>query len=103
MLECLLERLAASPYRERMILKGGMRIAALVGIDSRTTMDMDVTLQGYPLSEEALRRALRDICAIPLQDGVRLTVERIQPIREDDEYGGTAPPSGRSTKGSKRP
>lgn len=88
MLERLLERISISKYKDKIILKGGMLIASLVGISSRTTMDMDATLRGYPLSEESLREALLEICAIPLDDEVVLALERIVPIRDDDEYGG---------------
>jgi predicted nucleotidyltransferase component of viral defense system len=88
MLERLLERISVSNYKDKLILKGGMLIASLVGISSRTTMDMDTTLRGYPLAEEALREALLEICAIPLDDEVTLTLERVVPIRDDDEYGG---------------
>lgn len=65
-----------------------MLIASLVGINSRTTMDMDATLRGYPLSEESIRAALLDICAIKIDDDVALVLDHIAPIREDDEYGG---------------
>ena len=88
MLERLLERISISKYKDRVILKGGMLIAALVGINSRTTMDMDATLQGYPLSEKTLQEALSDICAIQLEDDVTLVLDQILPIRGDDEYGG---------------
>jgi predicted nucleotidyltransferase component of viral defense system len=71
-----------------VILKGGMLIASMVGINSRTTMDMDATLRGYPLTEKAIQDALSEICAIPLGDEVTLEVDHITPIREDDEYGG---------------
>ena len=88
MLERLLERISLSKYKDKFVLKGGMLIASLVGIGSRTTMDMDTTLRGYPLSEESIREALSEICSIPLDDEVTLALERIAPIREDDEYGG---------------
>jgi predicted nucleotidyltransferase component of viral defense system len=88
MLERLLERIAASTYKDRFILKGGMLIASLVGIDSRTTMDMDATLMDYPLAEESLNSALSDICAIQLDDDTTFTLDYIVPIREEDEYGG---------------
>jgi Nucleotidyl transferase AbiEii toxin, Type IV TA system len=52
MLERLLERISFSKYKEIFVLKGGMLIASMVGINNRTTMDMDVTLRGFPLSEE---------------------------------------------------
>ncbi len=88
MLERLLERISVSKYKDKFVLKGGMLIAAWVGIDHRTTMDMDATLQGYPLSEASLRAALTDICAIPLDDDTTFTPNSIAPIRGDDEYGG---------------
>ncbi|MDX9992862.1 MAG: nucleotidyl transferase AbiEii/AbiGii toxin family protein [Anaerolineales bacterium] len=88
MLERLLERIASSPYKEKFVLKGGLLIASLVGIDSRTTMDMDATVLGFPLSEETLENVLVEICAIQLDDDVTLTLNGIAPIRDDDEYGG---------------
>jgi len=88
MLERLLERISISKYKEMVVLKGGMLIASLVGISSRTTMDMDATLRGYPLSEDAIRLAFAEICAIQLDDEVGFELDHIAPIREDDEYGG---------------
>jgi predicted nucleotidyltransferase component of viral defense system len=88
MLERVLERISRSKYKDMLILKGGMLIASMVGIHNRTTMDMDATLRGYPLSEETLRESLSEICAIQLDDGVALVLDHIIPIREDDEYGG---------------
>lgn len=88
MLERLLERIAGSRYKEKFVLKGGLLIASLVGMDSRTTMDMDATVLGFPLSEETLENALAEICAIQLDDDVTLILNGIAPIRDDDEYGG---------------
>ena len=47
MLERFLERVSLSSYRENFIIKGGFLIASMVGLDSRTTMDMDATIKGY--------------------------------------------------------
>lgn len=88
MLERLLERISISKYKDMLVLKGGMLIASMVGIDHRTTMDMDATLQGYPLSQESIQVAFTDICAIPLDDDVKFTFNHVMPIRDDDEYGG---------------
>jgi predicted nucleotidyltransferase component of viral defense system len=88
MLERLLERIAVSKYGGSFVFKGGMLVASLVGISNRTTMDMDATLRGYPLSEETVREILLDICAIQMDDDVTLALDRIIAIREDDEYGG---------------
>ena len=88
MLERLLERISISNYKDMVILKGGMLIASMVGVYNRTTMDMDATLRGYPLSEETIRVAFSDICTIQLDDEVTLALDHIVPIRGDDEYGG---------------
>ncbi len=88
MLERLLERISLSKYKDMVVLKGGMLIASLVGISSRTTMDMDATFRGYPLSDDAIRLAFTEICAIQLGDEVDFELGHIAPIREDDEYGG---------------
>ena len=88
MLERLLERISLSQFKEKIVLKGGMLIASMVGTNHRTTMDMDATLRGYTLSEVTIRGAFSEICAIPLDDEVTLVLDHILPIREDDEYGG---------------
>ncbi len=88
MLERLLERVVTSDYKDKIILKGGMLIASMIGIGSRTTMDMDATVRGYPLSDEAIQNAFAEICSIPLNDDVILTLHSITPIRDEDEYGG---------------
>jgi predicted nucleotidyltransferase component of viral defense system len=88
MLERLLERISVSRYKDKFILKGGLLIASLVGIQSRTTMDMDATVLGFPLSEGRLESTLTEICAISLDDDVTFTLTGIAPIRDDDEYCG---------------
>lgn len=88
MMERLLERIAISKYRDMLVLKGGMLIASMIGIGSRTTMDMDATLRGFILSEEAIQSAFAEICAIRLDDDVNLFLNTITSIRDEDEYGG---------------
>lgn len=88
MLERLLERVSVSKYRENFILKGGFLIAAMVGLDTRATMDMDATLKGYPVNEETVRKMFEEICAIELNDDVAFTFRQIGEIREGDEYTG---------------
>ncbi|MHB8281091.1 MAG: nucleotidyl transferase AbiEii/AbiGii toxin family protein [Candidatus Humimicrobiaceae bacterium] len=88
MFERFLERISKSDYKNKFILKGGMLIAAIVGIDNRATMDMDVTLKGYPLNKNSLVKAIDDICSIDVSDDVAFSFIKVEPIREDDEYGG---------------
>lgn len=88
MFERLLVRLAASEYKDKFVLKGGMLVAAIVGLDNRATMDLDATLENLPLTPDAIQTALESICAIPADDGVTFDLGTISPIREDDIYGG---------------
>ena len=88
MFERLLVRLSASEYKERFVLKGGMLVSAIVGLDNRAMMDMDTTLKNLPLTPEAIRSALEDICDITFDDGVVYEIGTISPIRKDDIYGG---------------
>lgn len=88
MFERLMVRLSASEYKEKFVLKGGMLVAAIVGLDNRATMDMDTTLKNLPLTPEAIRSALESVCSIGYDDGVSFELGKISPIREDDIYGG---------------
>lgn len=88
MFERFLVRLSASKYKEKFVLKGGMLVAAIVGLDNRATMDMDTTLKNLPLTPEAIRSALMDVCTIAFDDGVAFEIGMISPIRKDDIYGG---------------
>ena len=88
MFERLLVRLSVSEYKEKFVLKGGMLVAAIVGLDNRATMDLDTTLKNLPLTPDAIRSALEQICTISFDDGVTFEIGTISPIREDDIYGG---------------
>lgn len=88
MLERLLERISVSPYKNNFILKGGMLIAAILGINFRSTMDMDTTVKGFSLNQENITEILFEICNIDLNDDVTFKIEKIDDIREEDDYGG---------------
>lgn len=88
MFERFLERLSLSEFKDKFILKGGMLIATIVGIDARSTMDLDATLRGLSLTEESIHNAMTAICSYPVQDDVTLTTGTVTPIRPDDIYGG---------------
>ena len=88
MLERLLERISISKYKDNFILKGGMLISAMLGIDSRTTMDIDTTIKGFALTEENVKTIMEDVCAIDLQDDITLKINKVEEIREDDDYNG---------------
>lgn len=88
MLERLLERISVSEYKWKFILKGGMLISAIVGLDSRTTMDMDVTIKGVDFSKENLLSIFERILKVPIPDDVKFILKGIEEIREGSENGG---------------
>ena len=88
MLERFLERISLSNYKNNFILKGGMLISSIIGIDSRTTMDMDTTIKGFKLNKENILNIMSEICDIKIDDNVSFKVTKIEEIRDDDEYGG---------------
>ena len=88
MLERLLERISISEYKDNFILKGGMLISSIIGIDNRSTMDMDTTIKGFKLDKENLENILQEIIKIDAGDNIKFKIISIENIREDDDYGG---------------
>jgi len=88
MLERFLERISISEYRDSFILKGGMLIAAMVGIETRTTMDMDTTIKGKMLTQSEVSELVENILRVPIDDGVSFTLRGIEEIREEADYPG---------------
>ncbi len=88
MFERILERISVSKYQENFILKGGLLLSALFGIDNRTTRDMDTTIKGLNISKEQMINVLNEILSIDLKDSVKFKLVDVTNIREDDEYGG---------------
>jgi len=88
LMERLLERLSLSSYRENFIIKGGFLIAVMVGLESRSTMDLDATIKGFTLNHESIRTVFEHVCAIQVDDDVTFSVNRVADIREADDYPG---------------
>ena len=88
MFERVLERISISKYQDNFILKGGLLLSAMFGIDNRMTKDMDATITGIDVSKDKMLKVLNEILSINLKDGVKFDVVDITDIREDDEYGG---------------
>ena len=88
MMERFLERVSLSEYRDKFILKGGMLVAAMVGLDARATMDMDTTIKGANISVEDVEQIVSVILSVPLEDGVEFRMTRISEMMEAAEYPG---------------
>lgn len=87
-MERFLERVALSPYRDKFILKGGMLVASMVGLEARATMDIDTTMQSLPLTMQDVRKVIDDILQIDVQDGITFTVTKASEIMEEHDYPG---------------
>ena len=87
-MERFLERLSLSPYRHNLILKGGALVASMVGLDNRSTMDVDATVKGLPLSEETAARITTEIAAIRIDDGVTFEMKSVAFIMDEADYPG---------------
>lgn len=88
MFERILERISVSKYNENFILKGGLLLSAMLGINSRSTRDMDISIKGIDVSKERMVQVLNEILSLDIGDGVRFEMINITDIRADDEYGG---------------
>lgn len=88
MLERLLERISISKYRNNFILKGGFLISAIVGLDTRTTMDLDTTIKGFDLSHDSIEGIFTEICSVEIDDDITFVMDRTEDIREGDDYPG---------------
>ena len=88
MMERFLERISISEYRDNFILKGGMLVAAMVGIDARSTMDMDATVKGTAVNVEDVENIITGIIRISINDGVDFRVKSISEIMDEADYPG---------------
>ena len=87
-MERFLERLSLSQYRNIMILKGGTLVAAMVGVDNRSTMGVDATLKNLPLNEDSARTIVEEITAIHIDDGMIFEIKSVTPIMDEADYPG---------------
>ena len=88
MMERFLERISVSEYRDKFILKGGMLVAAMIGLESRATMDIDGTIKGINVNVEDVEKLIAAIVSVPMEDGVEFQVKRISEIMDEAEYPG---------------
>ena len=88
MMERFLERISLSEYRDKFILKGGMLVAAMVGLDARSTMDLDATVKGANVNVEDIENLISAIVSVPIDDGAKFQLKSISEIMDEAEYPG---------------
>lgn len=88
MFEALLKRISKSKYKDKFIIKGGLLLSSIFGVNLRSTMDLDTTVKGLPLDRETITKVINEIISIDLDDNVNLEIENIKDIREEELYSG---------------
>lgn len=86
--DAFLKRLAASKYADKFVFKGGFFLSTSLGINLRSTMDIDFLLRKMNLTMENLMDVLKEVSSIDIGDNVTFEYQNINEIRQDDEYGG---------------
>ena len=88
MMERFLERVSSSKYNGSFILKGGMLVAAFVGVEARATMDLDTNIKGIPVTMVDMERTITEISNIDLEDNVKFRIKKVSEIMDEAEYSG---------------
>lgn len=88
MFERFLERLSKSEYKDKFIIKGGLLLSSIMGLDMRTTMDIDTNVTGMNFELSQIRKIIEEIISIELNDNVMFEISNLSPIKEDNDYGG---------------
>ena len=88
MFERFLERLSKSQYSDKFIIKGGLLLSSIMGINVRTTMDIDADVTGMNFEKDEIEKMIKEIISIDIDDEVEIILDKVEDIREDNEYGG---------------
>lgn len=87
-MERFLERVSLSEHRDNFILKGGMLVSAMVGLENRATMDIDTSIRNMPLDTIAAKAMVEEIVTVPVDDNIRFEINDFGTIMDDAEYSG---------------
>jgi len=88
MFEALLKRISMSKYKDKFIIKGGLLLSSIFGVNLRSTMDLDTTIKGLPLDRKTITKVINDIISIEIDDNIKLEIKNIKDIREEELYSG---------------
>lgn len=86
-LEIILKKLRQSSYADHYIFKGGFLLSNVVGVESRSTVDIDFLFHKQTLSEANVQQQL-DAILTESKDDIQFSIQSITAIKESDDYGG---------------
>lgn len=87
-LERLLERISSSRYRDNFIFKGGFILSNIVGVQTRTTVDIDMLLSNIKFTKERILEILVEILKDAEGSVISYEIIDVETIKEVDEYSG---------------
>ena len=88
MMERFLAKIANSKYKNNFILKGGMLVSAIVGVEARATMDIDTSVRMLPLTKDKATEVISEIMKIDLDDGISYEIRKVEDIMDEHDYSG---------------
>lgn len=86
MMERFLCRINKSRYSDNFVIKGGFLLSSIIGIDMRSTMDIDATVKGIPINSDTITNIIDEIIQINLEDNITFEIEKISTIHEEGDY-----------------
>ncbi|MTV91459.1 nucleotidyl transferase AbiEii/AbiGii toxin family protein, partial [Streptococcus pneumoniae] len=86
-LEVILKKLSRSSYADHYIFKGGFLLSNIIGVESRSTVDIDFLFHKQTLSEENVQQQLEEILS-EVKNNIQFSIQSITTIKESDNYGG---------------
>lgn len=87
-LESILKRISVSDENKNFIFKGGFLLSNMIGIGQRSTVDIDFLVNKFALTEDNILQKIQTILSYDEKESVTYKVQKIEPIRHEDEYGG---------------
>ena len=87
-LERFIDRISKSKYKNDFILKGGVLISSMVGVDLRSTLDIDTTIKGFEFTLDKLNEVLNEIIETDIGDMFNFKILMNKKIMEETEYHG---------------
>ena len=84
-----LKLISISVHRENFMLKGGMLLTYSLGVQNRSTQDIDFLVKGFPIETVKLKKFLEEILGDTNKKDIWFEINgTAEEIRAEDEYGG---------------
>lgn len=87
-MEKILEKLSKSQYSNNFIFKGGFLLSNIVGLDTRSTQDIDFLLDKITLNDKNVVDIFNEALKTSEDEDIKYKLQKVTPIKENSKYGG---------------